>query len=57
MAQKQFIYGRERAFMQAEVDDAQTKVAAFVRQARAGGVDALVDAHTSNWEVAKEVAQ
>ena len=50
-------YERERAALQAEVYDAQAKAAAFVRQARSGGADALADAETSTWEVAKEVNQ
>ena len=50
-------YERERAALQAEVDDAQAKAAAFVRQARSGGADALADAQTSTWDVAKEVNQ
>jgi hypothetical protein len=48
-------YERERAALQVEVDDAQAKAAAFVRQARSGGADALADDQTSSWEVAKEV--
>ena len=37
MMYKRQIYTQERAAMQAEIDDAQAKVAAFVRQARGGG--------------------
>ena len=50
-------YERERAALSAEVEDAQAKVAAFVRQARSGGPDALADAQTSSWEVAEKVLQ
>ena len=55
MANKVMRYERERAALQAEVDDAQAKAATFVRQARSGGADALADDQTSSWEVAKEV--
>jgi len=55
MTHKQQIYGRERASLDAEIVDAQAKAAAFVRQARAGGADALADEQTSSWDVAKEV--
>ena len=48
-------YRRERAELQEEIDDAQAKAAAFVRQARSGGDDALADEYTGKWEVAKEV--
>ena len=56
MAWKQSRYERERESLQAEVDDAQAKAAAFVRQARSGGDDALADDQTSSWEVAKDVS-
>ena len=55
MANKVARYERERSSLQAEVDDAQAKAAAFVHQARSGGADALADDQTSSWEVAKEV--
>ena len=41
--------------MQEEIDDAQAKVAAFVRQARSGGVNALADGQTPTWDVAEKV--
>ena len=55
MAHKQALYQRERASLEAEIDDAQAKAATFVRQARAGGDNALADAQTPSWDVAKEV--
>ena len=55
MAHKQALYQRERASLEAEIDDAQAKAAAFVRQARAGGDNALADSQTPSWDVAKEV--
>ena len=55
MTHKQQIYTRERASLDAEIVDAQAKAAAFVRQARTGGADALADSQTPNWDVAKEV--
>ena len=42
--------------MQVEIDDAQAKVAAFVRQARGGGANALADAQTPTWDVSEKVS-
>ena len=42
--------------MQMEIDDAQAKVAAFVRQARGGGENALADAQTPTWDVSEKVS-
>ena len=56
MLYKRQIYTQERAAMQAEIYDAQAKVAAFVRQARGGGPDALADAQTPTWDVSEKVS-
>ena len=56
MMYKRQIYTQERAEMQVEIDDAQAKVAAFVRQARGGGADALADAQTPTWDVSEKVS-
>jgi hypothetical protein len=56
MLYKRQIYTQERAAMQAEIYDAQAKVAAFVRQARGGGADALADAQTPTWDVSEKVS-
>ena len=52
---KEELYGRERGGLQAQIDDAQLKVAAYVRQAR-GGAAPLADDKTSDWEVAQTVS-
>ena len=56
MMYKRQIYTQERAAMQDEIDDAQAKVAAFVRQARGGGANALADAQTPTWDVSEKVS-
>ena len=56
MTYKQQLYTNERDSMLREVEDAQAKAAAFVRQARSGGDDALADAQTSTWDVAEKVS-
>ena len=56
MTHKRHVYSQERAAMQVEIDDAQAKVAAFVRQARGGGADALADAQTPTWDVSEKVS-
>ena len=56
MNYKQELYTQERMSIQREVDDAQAKAAAFVRQARRGGDDALADSATSTWDVAEKVS-
>ena len=56
MAHKQQLYTRERSLMQREIEDAQAKVAAFVRQARGGGDNALADLQTPTWDVAEKVS-
>ena len=56
MLHKQQLYTRERASMEQEIADAQTKAAAFVRQARSGGDDALADSQTPTWDVAEKVS-
>ena len=56
MTHKQQMYTRERNSILREVGDAQAKAAAFVRQARSGGDDALADAQTSTWDVAEKVS-
>ena len=52
---KEEMYGRERGGLQAQIDDAQLKVAAYVRQAR-GGAAPLAEERTSDWEVAQTVS-
>ena len=54
MQQKGRLYAGERASIQEEIDDAQAKLAAFVRQAREGGDDALADSTTSTWDIAEK---
>ena len=56
MSHKRHVYSQERAAMQVEIDDAQAKVAAFVRQARGGGANALADAQTPTWDVSEKVS-
>ena len=56
MTHKRQIYTQERAAIQVEIDDAQAKVAAFVRQARGGGENALADAQTPTWDVSEKVS-
>ena len=56
MMHKRRIYTQERSAMQVEIDDAQAKVAAFVRQARGGGANALADAQTPTWDVSEKVS-
>ena len=56
MMYKRRIYTQERAEMQMEIDDAQAKVAAFVRQARGGGANALADTQTPTWDVSEKVS-
>lgn len=55
MTYKQQLYTQERASLQKEIDDSQAKAAAFVRQARSGGEDALADSQTPTWDVAERV--
>lgn len=55
MTYKQQLYAQERASLQQEIEDSQSKAAAFVRQARSGGDDALADAQTPTWDVAERV--
>jgi len=40
MTYKQQLYTQERTSLQEEIDDSQTKAAAFVRRAQSGGEDA-----------------
>jgi hypothetical protein len=56
MMYKRQVYTQERAAMQVEIDDAQAKVASFVRQARGGGADALADVQTPTWDVSEKVS-
>jgi ATP-dependent Clp protease ATP-binding subunit ClpA len=56
MAQKADVYMTERNELRSEIEDAQAKVAAYVRQARSGGDDALADDRTSSWDVAESVS-
>ena len=56
MMYKRQIYTQVRAAMQAEINDAQAKVAVFVRQARGGGANALADAQTPTWDVSEKVS-
>jgi hypothetical protein len=53
MAFKQHMYTRERDSLQQEILDAQVKAAAFVSQARSGG---LADSQTPTWEVVERVS-
>lgn len=55
MSYKELMYSRERESLQREKYDAQAKAAAFVRQARSGGEDALADETTSKWDIAERV--
>ena len=55
MTFKQDMYSRELNNLQSEINDAQAKVAGFVRQARSGE-DALADDQSSNWDVAEKVS-
>ena len=56
MTYKQEKYTQERIELQREIDDAQAKVAAFVRQARSGGELALADSQTPTWEISERVS-
>jgi DNA replication protein DnaC len=56
MTFKQQKYTQERMSLQREIDDAQAKVSAFVRQARGGGAFALADSQTPTWDVAEKVS-
>ncbi|MDC0525813.1 hypothetical protein OAO87_02345 [bacterium] len=56
MMHKVSVYTAERDSLRAEIEDAQAKAAAYVRQARSGGADALADDKTSSWEVVEPVS-
>jgi len=57
MRHKQSIYTTERTELQSQIDDAQSKVNAFVRRAKSGGEDALVEEQTPKWDVADKVSR